>query len=363
VAKALPPVPNLDHFKKQAKDLLTRCRTRNLTALSLVKYYHPKFTTQSVDDITESSFALSDAQFVMARDYAFPSWPKLKLWVEELGHPLRMSWVEAVKTDDIVRVQRLLTEHRKFANSSHIEFDDPWRAKKFPTSTLDYAAAGPWPQTLECREWNKARKANIGILQLLIDHGAELDGDTHHGSCLCWILDPRIAKFLVDRGAKLNRWYDNGGSPLNFTCWSYDTERMLMLLTLGADPNLTDPDTLESCLHYAAGIAADECVRVLLEAGADPNWRCIGNANVSSNVVTKILSDTTLAAETPLHRAAVSGNAYCVRTLLDYGAAPSLETVNGETPLDWARRSNQSISILDLLKPGSPRVASTRKAI
>ena len=52
--RTLPEYPNLEHLKAQAKGLH---RERSAT---------------------DPAFALSDAQFAVARQYGFPSWPKLR---------------------------------------------------------------------------------------------------------------------------------------------------------------------------------------------------------------------------------------------------------------------------------------------
>ena len=60
MSRNLPPHPNLEHLKKQAKDLLHDLQQQNPNA------------------------KLADAQFALAREYGFASWPKLKSYVESL---------------------------------------------------------------------------------------------------------------------------------------------------------------------------------------------------------------------------------------------------------------------------------------
>jgi 3,4-dihydroxy-2-butanone 4-phosphate synthase len=57
MTRALPTQPNFEHLKKQAKDLLTQIK------------------------VSSSKAKLSDAQFVLAQEYGFASWPKLKHFV------------------------------------------------------------------------------------------------------------------------------------------------------------------------------------------------------------------------------------------------------------------------------------------
>jgi hypothetical protein len=75
MSQQLPPRPNLEHLKKQAKALAHEVRSRN-----------PAFT-------------LSDAQHDIARGYGFASWPKLKAHVDETTaarHPFDGTWVADV---------------------------------------------------------------------------------------------------------------------------------------------------------------------------------------------------------------------------------------------------------------------------
>jgi hypothetical protein len=60
MSQRLPPLPNLGHLKKQAKDVLRVSRNRS------------------------PQWRLADAQHALARGYGFPSWPDLKLHVESV---------------------------------------------------------------------------------------------------------------------------------------------------------------------------------------------------------------------------------------------------------------------------------------
>jgi hypothetical protein len=85
-AKSLPSSPNLDHLKHQARDLLADLKARNPEALSRMKEFHPKFIKRKEDErITR--FSLADALLVVAREYGFESWPKLKGYVESATGP------------------------------------------------------------------------------------------------------------------------------------------------------------------------------------------------------------------------------------------------------------------------------------
>jgi hypothetical protein len=77
MSRDLPVRPNLEFLKKEAKALLGTLRQRNASA------------------------QLTDAQHVLAGDYGFASWPKLKAHVESLAagagsHPLAGRWIADV---------------------------------------------------------------------------------------------------------------------------------------------------------------------------------------------------------------------------------------------------------------------------
>src|SRR5215212_11204568 len=75
MSRALPPNPSLEQLRHQAKDLLRASRDLDLQALLRIEQYLPN----------RSGVArLADAQLVIAREYGFASWPKLKRQIEAL---------------------------------------------------------------------------------------------------------------------------------------------------------------------------------------------------------------------------------------------------------------------------------------
>jgi hypothetical protein len=68
--RTLPGHPDLDQLKRQAKELLDAFLIHDATAITEV--------TAHYRDANPATFALHDAQLVLARAYGFDSWPKLK---------------------------------------------------------------------------------------------------------------------------------------------------------------------------------------------------------------------------------------------------------------------------------------------
>jgi hypothetical protein len=77
--RALPAHPNLEFERKQAKKLLRQLRKGDPEALSRVR---AKLTHSA--ETKPEEFQLSDAQFTIAREYGFTSWPRLVEYFETL---------------------------------------------------------------------------------------------------------------------------------------------------------------------------------------------------------------------------------------------------------------------------------------
>jgi hypothetical protein len=75
MSPVLPPRPNLDHLKKQARDLLNALRSGDSDARALLKQHLPEFVGRSYDG---DGISLHDAQAVIARDYGFDNWARLR---------------------------------------------------------------------------------------------------------------------------------------------------------------------------------------------------------------------------------------------------------------------------------------------
>src|SRR5258705_2555026 len=96
-ARAMRERPDIDQLRRQARELLEAYRAQSPDAIIEVAAYHRTATPET--------FALHDAQFVLARSYGLESWPKLKAAVE--GVTIKRLH-EAVKNRDLGAVRALL---------------------------------------------------------------------------------------------------------------------------------------------------------------------------------------------------------------------------------------------------------------
>jgi ankyrin repeat protein len=106
----LPPKPSLAQLRKQAKELLQSYRAGNEAALAEVERFE-----RNPDP---ASFALADAQRLLARAYGFASWPALKNHVEGVNVA---ALIAATEAGDGATVRRLVKARPELIN----HHDDP----------------------------------------------------------------------------------------------------------------------------------------------------------------------------------------------------------------------------------------------
>ena len=127
-ARALPDRPNLRHLKDQAKDLLKAGNARSL----------------------------SEAQFQIAREYGFTSWPRLKAHIDSLEEPGQLK--DAIDRNDLPLVQSMMLRNP--------------RLHKAP---LGYAKDGPLTWVAECRVPRvPPDQTRLAIAKWMIENGSDI---------------------------------------------------------------------------------------------------------------------------------------------------------------------------------------------
>jgi putative phosphoribosyl transferase len=94
-AKELPSRPNLEQYKKQAKDLIKDFANASPSALIRVRQHHPrKGNLESAD----APIKLADAQLVIAREHSFETWAAFASHVRSLQTAAPLS-IERISAD------------------------------------------------------------------------------------------------------------------------------------------------------------------------------------------------------------------------------------------------------------------------
>jgi hypothetical protein len=348
--RALPSKPDLDHLKYQAKDLLRDHARRDLGAAQRIREFHPRFAHATDAEIFNAHLHLSDAQLAIARESGFPSWPRLKRHIEKptlsdrltLPHHERIEdatfrhGVELLDAGDVTGLRAHLRQHPNltrqrivfeggnyFQYPTLLEFvaENPIRHGKLPgnivevtrvildagveqsalNETLMLVATGSVPR--ECR-------MQLPLIDLLCDHGADPSSAIHatalHGEF-------EAVNALVGRGARIDL-------PVAAALGRIEDARRLLAGASSQDRHLA--------LSLAASSGQVDIVRLLLDAGEDPNrYNPVGGHSHT----------------TPLHQAAGAGHADVVRLLVERGARLDLKDILWHaTPAGWATHAGKA---------------------
>ncbi len=84
--KALPARPNLEQYKKQAKELLKVCASGDPEGVWRMKRHNPRLAKLSDGEFRQASLRLADAQRAIAGEHGFESWPKFAKHIQDLTH-------------------------------------------------------------------------------------------------------------------------------------------------------------------------------------------------------------------------------------------------------------------------------------
>src|SRR6266852_3232903 len=255
----LPLHPNLQHLKKQAKALLRDFHQGRPDAIE-------KFTALRLNVPPK----LSDAQHLVARDYGFDSWSKLKERVESLAEkvdaPLELA-TKAFREDDAATVRQLLKRYpqlRAMINEPMAAFDSQAITHVRSHAMLDVLLEAGADINAKSRWW----AGGFGLLDCAspelaayaIKRGAEL---TVHAAARLGMLEK--LKQLVSANPELvHARGGDGQTPLHFAS---TVEIAEFLLEHGASIDARDVDHESTAAQYLVQ-SHPEVVRYLIRRGA-----------------------------------------------------------------------------------------------
>jgi ankyrin repeat protein len=275
----LPDRPNLDQLKNQAKDLLKGHKVGDPEALQRIQANHPRLQTSSVHEIQASRFNLSGAQLVVAREYGFSSWPRLKAHVESLSpgaDDLVDQFKQAVRTDDAARARHLLQAHpmlRAKIDEPLGPFDSPAITSARSKEMLDVLLAAGANLNAKSRWWaggfGLLHGASFEVAAYAIERGAIVDV---HAAARLGLLD-RLRELVEADPELVHARGGDGQTPLHFAA---TVEIAQYLLDHGAEIETRDLDhestpaqwMLDKRLDVARYLVASGCQTDLLMVAA-----------------------------------------------------------------------------------------------
>jgi len=304
MSKTLPSRPNLEQLKNQAKDLLKAHKSGDVESLKRFRDSHPNFSSASEKEISAATFSLSDAQWIIAREYGFASWPKLKAHLESLqfetGDSMEL-FKRALATDDAVFLRKLFE-----------------RFPQMKAKVNEPVAAFDSPALIQVR--------SPEMLDALLEAGADINGRSSWWAGGFGLLDcagPELAAYAIKRGAVVTA---HAAARLGMT----DQLRAL----ISADPDLVHArgGDGQTPLHFASTV---EIAGLLLQHGADLDARDIDHESTPAQWMLRERQDVARylvqrGCQTDILMAAALGDAELVRKHLEVDPESIHARVSGE---------------------------------
>ncbi|HND63173.1 MAG TPA: ankyrin repeat domain-containing protein, partial [Opitutaceae bacterium] len=353
MSKQLPERPDLGQLKKQAKDLLNEVRAGRPEAVA------------RVPEAERPEFSLADAQRIIAREYGFPSWPKLKLHVETRDHAIAMArLVGAAVNGDAATVAALCQERPGLARESvsacaalgDLEGLAAW-VKRNPefaraqggiarTEALGYVCLG---------RVGADDAGRVACADLLLAAGANPNATWAAGESPEEAMPilyaaagrnnlPRLTARLLAAGAQ-----PNDGESIYHAAEHYHPECLAALVAAGGDISRRDEKWQNTPLYFLIGWEpgarnserARQGILWLLEHGANPN--------IPSYEV----------GETPLFGAIRNGwDLELIEAFVRHGADVQFRRTDGRSACAVAVRYGRTDAVKFLLAQGAPDDAS-----
>jgi ankyrin repeat protein len=292
----LPERPDLNQLKRQAKELLAGFAAKDSSAVAEVRQYYPGAPLDS--------FALHDAQLVLARAYGFDSWPKLKARVDGVTIG-RLH--DAVEQGDADAVRNLLQRRPELVNRDRAGYPERLplhiavqrRDAAIVRLMMERGAnahSGIWPYRKETQAVVMAAERGYDeIVDIIREQELKREKPEPAPDVPEPAMEPAAAAVVRGDAAWTRERHAEGslrdpltGDGLLTLAVKHDRPDMLeLLLELGFDPDEARREAGADAIVHSWGRPLQECTgsgklamaEMLLAHGADANaWACVWKA-------------------------------------------------------------------------------------
>ena len=330
--RILPSRPNVQQYKKQAKELLEAWKSGDSDARQRITTFHPRLSKlpqkkAQIESSRPTALVLADAHLVLAREHGFESWPKFSGHIEALNRtgsmvPAFERATDAIVAGDVAGLERLLSENPQLIRA---------RSTRLHRATLlHYVGANG----VEDFRQKTARNA-VDILQVLLEAGAEVDAradmysqDTTLGLVATSVHPVRsgVQQALMETLLAAGAAIDADRHIVNACLANGRPQAAEFLAQRGA------PLDLEA----AAGVGRLDLIRDFFES----------DGGLKAGATQKQM-------QAGLNWACEYGHASVVDFLLESGAHLGVPDSHGQTALHWAVIGGQ-LGIVEILLPRKP---------
>jgi ankyrin repeat protein len=375
-ALPLPPRPNVEQYKKLAKDFQLSCKSSGTGAIRhwaagwakrIARLQGHEITSELQRQINNEAeriehrwhkfkktngraerCTLADAQFFLARGHGFASWPKFTKHLDALvraNSPVSRfeAAVDAIVSGDLAGLEKLLSENPELARARS--------TREHRSTLLHYVSANGVEDFRQ-----KSPKNIVEITKLLLQAGADVnaESDAYGGRSTTLGLTATschpqnagvqlpLMELLIDRGAIIDG--PDGGSAVNGCLHNGRGEAAEFFASRGARLDLEGASGVGR-LDVVKGFFKDDGT---LKSPATQEqmkdgfaWACeFGRTRVVDFLLQRGMKvDAKLKhdGETGLHWGAYEGHVDTVKLLIERGAPIDVKDESyAGTPLEWA---------------------------
>jgi len=337
-AAPLPASPDIAQQRKRAKELLKTIRAGDAEAIARLRYGHPRLAHATEAELQAAR--LHDAQWVIAREYGFSSWIKLKRHIEKISGADRRAYrifdtdldyyrgragglLSMLQTGERNALRLVREFHPSYADATDAEIEaasitqedaELVQAREHGFESWEELAAAvealkadpsrePFRLAFEAIE----AENDTELAALLKQHSSLAKASGTNGNQLLHFAvnhdNPRLVSLLLEAGADPDAANDKGSTPLTQAAYRGKADTIERLLAEGASVDAEAYGDGGTPLAFALFWGHREAAERLAEVAVVPRNLRMATGLGRVDIMAELFgSDGKLKAEAGFHR-------------------------------------------------------------